>query len=130
MSGYCLDHVASEEAANRSKLGIRSNRLSVSILSNRCSFLLSSPRPLFALALPLSLLSPYSEARPPTMTSKDVHVSLTADELYAVLDKDGNGVLDKAEFSTFLGNSNCTGGRGGKERAAAGGGGGGEGEGE
>jgi len=37
------------------------------------------------------------------MTSKDVNVSLTGDELYAVLDKDGNGVLDKAEFSTFLG---------------------------
>ena len=46
---------------------------------------------------------PYPEARPPTMTSKDVNVSLTAAELYAVLDKDGNGVLDKAEFSTFLG---------------------------
>ena len=33
-----------------------------------------------------------------------ISVQLSADDLFAVLDKDGNGVLDKAEFSTFMGN--------------------------
>jgi hypothetical protein len=37
-----------------------------------------------------------------------ISVQLNANDLFAILDKDGNGVLDKAEFSTFLGKKSTT----------------------
>ena len=37
-----------------------------------------------------------------------ISVRLNANDLFAILDKDGNGVLDKAEFSTFLGKKSTT----------------------